>query len=187
MTSSGASAETVALRRSGAAVMSAVALVWALAGASGLPTGGVLVSIVAVGVTALVVVTAFSESGPGGYRGPVAPDWRRRYQRVGLVQALAIAAAVAAGIVAGRPGLIPGMVCLVVAAHFLPLARMFGVPRFLVVAAVLGAVAVAGIVVSTGSPGLGRAVTGLGAAFTLWWAALPQRTTRSVDRLGSAA
>lgn len=173
MTSTGVSADTAMHRRSGAALMSGFALVWALTGASGLPTGGVLVSIIAVGLTALVVVTAFSDRGTAGYDGPVAADWRRRYNRIGLVEMLAIAAVVAMALLTGRPELIPGAVCLVVAAHFVPLARVFGVPRFLRLAAALAAVGVVGLVVSWTAPEPGRAITGLGAALALWWGSLP--------------
>lgn len=173
MTTTGVSADTATHRRTGAALMSGFALVWALAGASGLPTGGVLVSIIAVGLTAIVVVTAFSDQGTGGYDGPVAPDWRRRYNRIGLLEMLAIAAVIAVAVRIGRPELIPGAVCLVVAAHFVPLARVFGVPRFLRVAMTLAVVAAVGLALSWTAPELGRAVTGLGAALTLWWASLP--------------
>lgn len=173
MTSTGVSADTTMHRRTGAALMSGFALVWALAGASGLPTGGVLVSIIAVGLTALVVVTAFSDQGTGGYDGPVVADWRRRYNRIGLVEVLAIAAVIAVAVLARRPELIPGAVCLVVAVHFVPLARVFGVPRFLRLAAVLTAVGAVGLVVSWTAPEPGRAITGLGAALALWWGSLP--------------
>jgi hypothetical protein len=173
MTTTGESAGTVTHRRSGAALMSGFALVWALTGASGLPTGGVLVSIVAVGVTALVVLSAFTDDGASGYDGPVAPDWRRRYNRIGIAQAVLIAAVIAGAVALHHPELIPSAVCLVVAAHFVPLAGVFGVPRFLRVAAALGVVAVVGLIVSWSAPEPGRAVTGLGAALTLWWASLP--------------
>jgi hypothetical protein len=171
----GESAGTVAHRRAGAALMSGFGLVWALTGASGVPTGGVLVSIVAVGVTALVVLCAFTDDSAGGdgYRGPLATNWRRRFNQIGIVQLLLVGAVVAGAVGLGHPELVPAGVCLVVAAHFVPLAGVFGVPRFLRVAVALAVVGVAGLLVSWNSAELGRAVTGLGAALILWSASLP--------------
>jgi hypothetical protein len=171
--------DTSTHRRAGAVIMSGFALLWALAGSTGLPTGGVLVSIVAVGITALVAVAAVFHRGPGEYVGPVVEDWRRRYNRLGLLELLAVVAVVAAGVLSGRPGLIPAAVCVVVAVHFVPLAGVFGVPSFLRVAWVLGVVGLVGLAVSWNDPDAGRAVVGLGAAATLWWAALPPLSRRS--------
>ena len=68
-----------------------------------------------------------------------------------------------------HPEAIPPLVALIVAAHFLPLARLFDQPEYRWTAAGLGVAGVAGLItLFAGGPESARAITGLMAAATLW-------------------
>lgn len=159
------------LRRQGMLILGVFALIWALMGASGLgnATAEIAVQIVAVVVTVILVVIAVQSDTAFDAMQRLPPDWNRRYNRVGLLQAGAIGVAVVALIWVGTPGLIPVAVCLIVGVHFFPLVTVFEQPEYrwtalaLCLAAVLGAV----LFVATNDATV-RAAVGLSAAIILW-------------------
>ena len=70
--------------------------------------------------------------------------------------------------------LIPPVVCLIVGAHFFPLARLFDQPQYWWTGASLSIVAAAGFITLAAGAGaeVSRVVVGLGAAITLWGTSL---------------
>ncbi|MFE4589979.1 hypothetical protein [Streptomyces laurentii] len=169
---------TRTLRRRGAAVFSVFAVVWALAGASGVASAlapTLVGAAVAVAVTAAVLVVAFR-----GTAGPVTRPVRlpERWQRgIGLVngiQLVVIFAVIAASNASGHPAFIPVGICLVVGLHFFPLARLYDQRQYTATAALLTALAVVGfgLLLAGMAAESVRAVVGLGAALVLWGSAL---------------
>ncbi|MDQ3526135.1 MAG: hypothetical protein M3451_13945 [Chloroflexota bacterium] len=57
-------------------------------------------------------------------------DRQRRYNLVGIVQAVAIGLTIAALIVIGHPAFIPAVVSVIVGMHFFPLAPVFDQPQY---------------------------------------------------------
>lgn len=163
------------LRRRGALILALFALVWAAAGASGVASAGgasTLVGAVAVALTAVAVVYAVRSGAPGVVQRPrrLPDQWYRRVGRVNLAQFAGIVVAVAVLAWAGAPAFVPPVVCLIVGAHFFPLARLFDQPQYRWTGAGLTVVAAAGLVgLATGaSMEAARAVVGIGAALALW-------------------
>jgi hypothetical protein len=165
------------LRRRGTLILALFALLWAVVGASGLPTGAAwAVGIAAVVLAAAAIALAFRGGGEGS------PERARRqpegwYRHVGLVnvaQFVAIAVVVALAMALGAPQFVPPVVCLVVGLHFFPLARLFDQPQYTWAAAGLCVAAAAGLVLLAVGPGFAasRAVIGIAAAGTLLATAL---------------
>lgn len=158
------------LRRNGSIILSVFALVWAVA-VPGLtsPTVEATAFAIAVLVTVAMVSLALRATVPPGEMRRLPADWQRRYNVIGIVEGVAIGLAVAVLIFAGRPELIPSLVCLIVGAHFFPLARLFDQRQYAWTGTSLCAIAVAGwaalVLVDSEA---GRAIVGFGAAATLW-------------------
>ncbi|WP_307125607.1 hypothetical protein [Streptomyces sp. B1I3] len=164
---------TLNLRRRGTLVLSAFALVWAFAGASGLASSGVAlaVEILAVPLTAVAVFLAYRKGAAPSPRTVSLPDnWARAVGIVNVVEVAAIFAVIAASNASGHPEFIPAAIALVVGLHFFPLARLYDQWQYKVTAMALGVVAVVGFaLVAAGLSGEGvRAVVGLASAVTLW-------------------
>lgn len=161
--------------RQGAIILSVFALIWALAGASGIGGGAVYWGIGAVALVISLGAIAFavrSEPDRGASR-RVAPDWQRRYNLVGIAEGVAILVAIVALIWIDVPGLIPPVVCLIVGIHFLPLESIFGQREYRWTALALCAVAVVGAaMLSFASEEAVRAIVGFGAAIVLWSTAI---------------
>jgi hypothetical protein len=167
------SADRLHLRRSGALLLALFAQAWAVGSLAGL-SGWAVTAVLAVSVpTTLVAVVLAARVPPEDAGEPVARDWRRRYNRIGAVQGVLVAATVVGCVVAQRPEFIAALVCLVVGLHFLPLARILAEPRYVRTGLAL-------CVVGLGGLGLGLAVepaqanvsVGLAAALTLWASSL---------------
>lgn len=162
-------------RRQGAIILSIFALVWAMAGASGIDGGaiywgiGAISLLVTVGAIALAVRTDSSRTEPRH----LPPDWQRRYNIIGIAEGLAILVAIVALVSLDRPGLIPPVVCVIVGVHFLPLERTFDQPEYRWTALALCAVGAVGaaMLAPLGDEAV-RAVVGLGAAIVLWGTAV---------------
>lgn len=158
--------------------MAGFGLLWALTGA-GAFRGAAALAVVAgaVLVTAATATSAVrpkhsTRSEPGG----IPPDWARRFSWIGAVQGLAIAATVTVLVRSELAEAVPVAVCVIVALHFVPLARLFAQPRFIATAVALCAVAAAGgaMLVLTGAQ-TAQGTTGLGAAAVLWITVLASR------------
>jgi hypothetical protein len=164
-------------RRQGALLFAVFALIWAAAGASGIAdeATAMAIGVVALGVTAVAVLLAI-RSGSRPVAGPqqsLPEDWRRRFLLVNVVQWVAIGLAIAVLVALDRGSLIPAVICLIVGAHFFPLARTFRQSQFGWTGAafcVVGAVGLALIPAVGGETA--RTLVGLGAAVTLWVASL---------------
>ncbi|MGW5362686.1 hypothetical protein [Actinopolymorpha pittospori] len=166
------------LRRRGVLILALFAVVWAAAGISGLPFTGttqLLVGAVAVLVTVVALALGLRPQGTAGTRPRDLPEgWRRRVGQVNLVELVLVLVTIFGCARLGVPMLIPPVACLIVGAHFLPLARLFDQPQYrwtgilLCVAAVVGFV----ILAAGGSTEATRVVVGLAAAFILWASAL---------------
>lgn len=159
------------LRQRGALIMALFALVWAMAGRSGIASGParVTVLVAALTVTAGVVLLAFRAGPAAGRMRRLPASWEQRFNIVSLAQGVAIGLVIVALVVTERPALIPAAVCLIVGIHFFPLVRIFDQPQYRWTGAALCAVAAAGFVTYAAADGeTSRAVAGLGAAITLW-------------------
>lgn len=110
---------------------------------------------------------------PGGLRPAVRerrlPDgWADRLSRVLLAELLGLLAAVGPRLATGHPGLRPAAACLVVGAHFLPLAQVFDQWQYRWTGLALLATAAIGLaLVASGHSDAGVAVVGFGAALIL--------------------
>lgn len=162
-------------RRQGAIILSLFALIWAMAGASGIGDGiafwgiGAFALAVTVGAIALAVRTESTRTAPRH----LPPDWQRQYNIVGIVQGVAILVAIAALVSLGAQGLIPPVVCFIVGLHFLPLQRTFDQPEYRATAlALCGVAAIGAGLLSFTSDEAVRAVVGFGAAVVLWGTAI---------------
>ncbi|MGH2583381.1 MAG: hypothetical protein ACRDJE_00535 [Dehalococcoidia bacterium] len=166
--------------RPGALLLALFALVWAATGISGIGNDAAvlaarLLALLVTAVVALLVLRADS-TGTDRPRG-VPEDWRRRFNLVSIIQFTVIGVAVAVLVMTGRPMLIPATVCLIVGAHFVPLARIFDQQLFAWTGAALCMVATVGYLTVVAVDGAAaRAVVGVGAAVLLWgtaaWMAL---------------
>jgi hypothetical protein len=160
----------------GAVVLSWFGFDWAVAAASGPEATaarlGVCVLAAAVAVTLTVVASVYRR--PMHHAGAVPIEgWERRSWQLALVQAVSIAAVVALFVTTGFPELVAPGVCLVVAAHFPPLATIFQRPLYNAVAAGLFAAAFAGFAAALlDDSDAARAATGFCAAAVLWATAL---------------
>ncbi|MEZ5265652.1 MAG: hypothetical protein R2755_28585 [Acidimicrobiales bacterium] len=158
--------------RRGAITLSCFAVVWAAAGASALPDPfGWIVLADAVAVAGIIGLRA--QRAPRTSSGPP-PAAMRRFAVVNVAQAAAIALAVGVLGALGAGAAIPGVVAGVVALHFVPLAEAFGQPLYRRLAAGLGVVATAGLVLAAladawalGAVGCGAAALLLAAAYQL--------------------
>lgn len=164
----------------GAVIMSVFASMWEVLGISGLGPRlpapalfGTAALAVAVAVTAVVLTIRFGML-PGPRRARrAAVNSFQVFGRVNIGQTVAIVAAV---MLLGRFDqwvYIPAAVCLVVGAHFLPLARTFAQPQYWWTGGLLMALALVGAVtLGSGDGANGRVLLGFGAAFVLWTTAL---------------
>ncbi|MGD9755715.1 MAG: hypothetical protein AB7W59_32380 [Acidimicrobiia bacterium] len=158
--------------RRGAITLSCFAVVWAAAGASALPDPfGWIVLADAVAVAGIIGLRA--QRAPHNGDGPPAAAMRR-FAVVNVAQAVGIAVAVAVLGGVGAGAAIPGVVAGVVALHFVPLADAFGQPLYRRLAAGLGVVAAAGVVLgllddrwALGTVGSAAAASLLAAAYRL--------------------
>ncbi|MFF4243795.1 hypothetical protein ACFYY2_04900 [Streptomyces sp. NPDC001822] len=164
---------TRTLRRRGTVVLSVFALVWAFAGASGLtsPALALTIETAAVPLAVAAVLLAYRKGAAPSPRVVSLPrNWARSVGVVNVVELAAVFAAVAVSNASGHPGFVPPAVALVVGLHFFPLARLYDQWQYRVTAGVLSAVAVVGLALAAaGLPDGGvQAVVGLAAAATLW-------------------
>jgi hypothetical protein len=159
-------------------VLTGFSIIWGLAGMSGLDPGpvvalllGALIVAIAVGVA--VLSTRWATASGDVVRNP-AGNAQAVFNLVNVGQVVLILIAVLGLVKAGSPGLIPSAVCLVVGLHFIPLARVFDVPTYYLLAAAMVAVAVAGAVIhwSGGADASVQAFVGFLAAVCLWTASL---------------
>lgn len=147
--------------------MSVFAFVWAVGPPPVTDATRPIVLGVALVLTALTLVLALRSRGNGTR--DLAADWQRQYNRVALVEFAAIAVVVVGLVVLDAAELITPAVCLVVGAHFVPLATLFGQQVYRWTGFALVAVGLAGVVVAVAGDGdLARATTGFGAAAVLW-------------------
>ena len=156
-----------ALRRAGALVTAWFGMLWALTGATALSVPlPVVIASVALSVTCTIIAL---RARPASRRRGLSDRWRVRYRTIGIVQGLAIALVVAVAVALAAPGLIAPVVCLVVGVHFLPLARVVDQPEYRLTGVALVVVGLAGVVVlAVAGPDAARALSGIGAAITLW-------------------
>lgn len=147
------------------------ALLWALMGSASLPSGSSRIAMPAAVVlaAAAVVLALVRRTGPERERRQ--PEgWHERVGLVNLGELAAIFVTVTVCSAFGRPQLVPPVVCLVVAVHFVPLARLFDQPEYRGTAAGLAAASVAGLAaLALGSSAeTSRLLVGAVAALTLW-------------------
>lgn len=151
-------------------------LVWFVVGLAGLDLSGAALLTVALGYAGSAAVVAglvYRFVKVSAIPQQPETDWQGRFNRVGIIQGLAIGLAVALLILGNQPGLIPPVVCLIVGLHFFPLANIFGVSLYRITAAALCIVAVAGLIVAwTEGRESSQAVVGVGAAVALWLTAV---------------
>ncbi len=154
-------------RAMGALVMGAFGSAWLLGGVAvaGLATLAVLVMILAgsVGLVAFAL-WRLRRLGPAEAH----PDNRRvsrRFLRINAAQWAAIAVAVVALNLLARTDLIAVVISLIVAAHFLPLARLFHRPLYYLTAAALLAVDIYALTRPVGSS---EVPAMLGSGLILW-------------------
>ncbi len=161
--------------RQGAVILSVFALIWALAGASGIGEGGTYwgIGAAAFAVTAGIIAYAVRSEPHRHEPRRVPPDWQRRYNIVGIAQGLAILVAIVALSSADLPGLIPPVVCFIVGVHFFPLDRTFDQRQYQWTALGLcGVAAIGAAMLGPASNEAVRAAVGLGAAVVLWSTAI---------------
>ncbi|MEY9846741.1 hypothetical protein [Streptacidiphilus sp. MAP5-3] len=99
------------------------------------------------------------------------PQVRRTFGLINGAQWLLIGGAVAGCVVGGVPELLPALVAVIVGAHFVPLAAVFGDPRLRVPGALLVATGIAGVLLrSLSHPSAGTMATSVGVpcAVILW-------------------
>jgi hypothetical protein len=163
--------------RQGILVMTAFGLGWAIVGITGLVSAGaariVLYALAVAAAVAVALVSFRFRSRPAtaaDARRRVSPNAGRYFNLINAGQTIAVLVAVFGLTKAGVPGLIPSAACFVVGLHFLPLARIFDVPRYRWTGAQLILVAAAGVTAfAYGAPiGVVLAVVGLPAAAVLW-------------------
>ena len=161
----------------GVVVMTVFGLGWALLAVSGLdlPVGALVALVVLAAAAAATSVVAAKRSldrlpAHAGSGRTVLPDAGKRFHLVNAAQTTAIVVAVFALVRAEEAPFIPAVVCAVVGAHFLPLARIFGLPLYRWTGALLVLTAGAGalaLVLGVGA-GPARTAVGLPAALVLW-------------------
>ncbi|MYW64349.1 hypothetical protein GTY65_09725 [Streptomyces sp. SID8379] len=166
---------TRTLRRRGTVVLSVFALVWAFAGASGTGPADGAVPLATEAVAVLLTVAALflglrKGAAPSPRTVNLPANWARGVGIINGLEVLAIFAVIAAANASGRPGLVPVGIALVVGLHFFPLARLYDQGQYRWTAALLCAVAVAGLLLyaAGGADTTVRVVVGLGAAVVLW-------------------
>jgi uncharacterized protein DUF7010 len=165
------------VRRRGVLILAGFAIVWAMAGSTGVTdaTTGRFLFAGAVMLAGLVTLPVLRRGSLPATARPrrLPPDWQRRYNRVGLAEAVAIGAALAVCLGLGAPHALPVVICLIVGVHFLPLARIFDQPPYRATAVGLTLVAAVGAVATaTGHPDPAVAVVGFGAFAVLFVTAL---------------
>jgi hypothetical protein len=161
------------LRKRGAIIMGIIGLVWALAGSAGFTNdmARVALLVVAVAVTVFIVLLGLRVGRQPARERPrqLPENWNQRYGQVGMAQGAAIGVAVLVLILAGWTALIPAVVCLIVGVHFFPLASIFDQHQYWWTGLALCLVAGAGFaILALAGRDASIAVTGLGAAITLW-------------------
>jgi uncharacterized membrane protein len=142
-------------------ILSGFGLIWL--SAPKLPVPPWLVIPAGVLIAAALVFAAYKRGMSGNQA--IAKNAWRIYGIVNILQVIAIFATVS---IAGRSGhgdLIPSIIAIIVGAHFLPFAKPFGRPEYLVTAALL---------IAAGAIGLfaGPVFTGLACAAVLWGTAV---------------
>ncbi|WP_051718085.1 hypothetical protein [Streptomyces megasporus] len=116
--------------RGAALIMTVFGTVWWLSGAtalSGAPGTAAVAGGAAAGA-ALLVLALRRLNGVGEQE--AYERAARRFGVVNLIQAIAVAAVIVVAVRAGEPAWIPGLIAVVVGAHFLPLAPLFAMPEY---------------------------------------------------------
>ncbi len=152
------------LRRNGAVIMSVFAFVWSF----GVP-GFTDATLQWTALVAGLLVALAIRGRPVQRKRRMPSEWLRRYNRVGLVQVVAIGPTIATLIYLGQPAFIPAAVSLIVGVHFSPLALVFDQPRYVwtgVGLCVVGLIGATSLTVA--SDEAARALVGFGAAAALW-------------------
>ncbi|WP_431727078.1 hypothetical protein [Verrucosispora sp. TAA-831] len=162
-----------ALARTGTLVLAGFALLWAVSGLHLAPAAARIPLLVAATViTAVVLALGVTRPRPQVTR-RLSASWMRRFNRVGVVQGLLIGGVCLVAVPTGHPRLIPTLVLVVVAAHFVPLIAILRQREYVGTALALALVAVGSLVSYVmGMPELAAAVTSLGAAVVLWTTAV---------------
>jgi len=155
--------------------MTVFGLAWALVGVSGL-TGSVpgrVVGYVLAAIVAMVVAVAALRSPPGGTpRQALSRNPGRDFVLVNLAQTVLILVAVVVFVRVDRPVLIAPAACVVVGLHFLPLARIFGIPLYVSTGAILLVAGVLGFALFAAGASAVLVTVGFAAAVTLWGTSL---------------
>ena len=167
----------VGVRRRGVLIMAGFAIIWAMAGSTGVgdPTASRALFAAAVALAVLAAAPAVRSGWlpASSRRRRLAEDWQRQFNWVGAAEAVGIGIAVAICLSVGASRAIPIAACLVVGAHFLPLARIFDQPQFRWTGVMLLGVAVAGLLVTAaGYAATANAIVGFGVAVVLCVTAL---------------
>ncbi|MFF0717505.1 hypothetical protein [Micromonospora sp. NPDC003816] len=158
-----------ALARTGTLVLTGFALLWAVSGLHPAPAAARIPLLVAATViTATVLALGMTRPRPQDHR-RLSASWMRRFNRVGVVQGLLIGGVCLVAVPTGHPRLIPTLVLVIVAAHFVPLVAILRQREYVWTALALALVAVASFgAYVRGMPELAAAVTSFGAAIVLW-------------------
>lgn len=165
------------IRRRGVLILATFALVWAMAGSTG-PADAAEGRVLFAAVAALIVLVGARALRVGWLPASVrqrrlAEDWPRRFNRVVAAEAAGIAAAVGICLGVGASRALPVAICLVVGAHFLPLARTFDQPQYRWTGWLLLLVSAAGLLAIAAGHAAGAVTTvGFGAAIILCGTAL---------------
>lgn len=164
------------MRIAGVLAMLGFGLIWLVTGVAGFNPGwaAIIGSVLAyAGLAAAAAVLVHRNREEPAVPPTMPADWRRRFNRVGMLQGGAIALVVVLLVAGGLPHLIPAAIALIVGLHFFPLASIFDLPIYRTTALGLCGVAVAGFFLSvTGQSQIGSAVVGLGCALILCLTAL---------------
>ncbi|WP_143688494.1 hypothetical protein [Streptomyces barkulensis] len=173
--------------RGAALVMTVFGTVWWLSGATalrGLAEPVALVGGPAVGV--LLFTLALRRLNGVGEQAAYERA-ARRFHGINLIQAAAVVAVIVVANRAGALAWIPGAIAVVVGAHFLPLAPLFGMPVYRWTGGLLIGAGLAGcwIALAGGGVDTARAVVCLACAAVLWTAtALLVRAAAAGGRAG---
>lgn len=156
--------------RGSALVMTVFGTVWWLSGATAL--GGLPGPVAAAGglVAGGALFTLALRRLNGVGEREMYERGARRFRVVNLTQVAAIVAVIVGANRAGAPAWIPGLIAVVVGAHFLPLAPLFRMPVYRWTGGLLigAGLAGCGIALAGGAAGTTRAVVCLACAAVLW-------------------
>lgn len=158
-------------RRTGAFILSIFAVIWGALGTSVVGGAGYWVGValcVAISASLIALAVRAASSGALDHAPTLPVDWGRRYNVIGIAQMVGIATSVFLLLGVDRPEFIPGAVALIVGAHFVPLATVFGEAVYRWTGYGVMASGLLSLVTALANAEAARAVAGLGAAVVLW-------------------